>query len=228
MIIGICGLIGSGKDTIAAHLTQKYDYQRYSWATPLKDIASVLFGWDRDMLEGTTSELRAAREQRDDWWSDKLGKEWSPRYALQYVGTEVMRNSLHPDIWVLAGQRRIASMDNVVIPDTRFPNEIAAIREMGGEVWQVNRGEKPEWVREFSLYRSRVLNNRWTSDDLHAFMAQYYPHVHASEFSWHGMPVDAVIENDGSVDDLRSKIDAVVKVKVSIKNQQLDLSYLRA
>ena len=207
MIIGICGLIGSGKDTIAAHLMERYDYERYSWAIPLKDIAASLFGWDREMLEGTTSELRAQRELRDDWWSNKLDKDWSPRYALQYVGTEVMRNTLHPDIWVLAGQRRIAGMGDVVIPDTRFPNEIAAIREMGGEIWWVNRGRYPEWMLEFSLYCSRVLNDRWTYEDLQAFMSQYYPGVHASEYSWYGTHFDCMFDNDGSIDDLLRKVD---------------------
>ena len=207
MIIGICGLIGSGKDTIAAHLFQRYGYQRYSWATPLKDIASVLFGWDRAMLEGTTGELRAAREQRDDWWSSKIGKEWSPRYALQYVGTEVMRNSLHPDIWVLAGQRRIGEMGDVVIPDTRFPNEIAAIREMGGQIWRVSRGPDPEWYRELTFYKSFMSKHVLTNDDITKFMTENYPSVHASEYSWHGQAFDAVFDNSGTVEDLMQSVD---------------------
>lgn len=206
-IIGIVGLIGSGKDTIASHLMERYDHERYSWAMPLKDISSILFGWDRGMLEGTTAEQRSQRELRDDWWSEKLSKDWSPRYALQYMGTEVMRNGLHPDIWVLAGQRRIAGKDRVVIPDTRFPNEIAAIREMGGEIWWVRRGPNPEWTKEFSLYSSRVLNDRWHYEDLVAFMAQYYPDVHASEYSWYGTHFDTMFDNDGSIDDLLRKVD---------------------
>ena len=211
MIIGICGLIGSGKDTIAAHLVQSHGYMRYSWATPLKDIASVLFGWDRDMLEGTTADLRALREQRDDWWSNKLDKDWSPRYALQYVGTEVMRNSLHPDIWVLAGQRRIAGMGDVVIPDTRFPNEIEAIREMGGQIWRVSRGPEPEWYKELTFYKNFMSKHVLTADDVTKFMTENYPSVHASEYSWHGQRFDAVFDNKGAVEDLIKLVDLKVR-----------------
>lgn len=206
MIIGICGLIGAGKDTIANHLVAKYSYERYSWATPLKDISATLFGWDRDMLEGATPELRAQRELRDEWWSDKLGKEWTPRYALQYMGTEVMRGALHPDIWVLAGQRRIAGKDNVVIPDTRFPNEIRAIRELKGRIIRVKRGEDPMWYSNLSFFKAGMPGER----EVHEFMTENYPEVHASEYSWHGSKFDIVIENDGTIEDLQAKLDSII------------------
>jgi len=210
MIIGICGLIGSGKDTIAAHLVKTYGYQRYSWAAPLKDITSVLFGWDRSMLEGTTPDQRSQRETKDDWWSSKLGKEWSPRYALQYIGTEVMRNSLHQDIWVLAGQRRIASMGDVVIPDTRFPNEIQAIRELGGEIWQVCRGPDPEWYKELTFFKS-YMKEHATDAAVTEYMQSTYPNIHASEYGWHGQRFDRYLHNHGNIDDLIPQIDLKIR-----------------
>jgi len=192
MLIGICGLIGSGKDTIAAYLVEQHSYERYSWATPLKDITATLFGWDREMLEGTTSELRANRELKDDWWSEKLNRDWSPRKALQHMGTEVMRDALHPAIWVLAGQRRIAGKSNVVIPDTRFPNEIEAIREMGGQIWRVKRGDDPEW---FQKYRS------------HSIIPQ---DVHPSEYMWANTDFDHEFCNDSNIDDLTNMVGSVI------------------
>lgn len=212
MIIGICGLIGSGKDTIAGYLMKQHGYQRYSWATPLKDISSMLFDWDREMLEGTTSDLREQRELKDDWWSTKLGKDWSPRYALQYIGTEVMRNGLHPDIWVLAGQRRISNMQKVVIPDTRFPNEIKAIREMGGSIWRVSRGPEPEWFKELTFYKN-FMKGKVTEQEVVKFMSENYPKIHASEYSWHGQIFDQNIDNSGTVQDL------IEKIELKIRNQ---------
>jgi hypothetical protein len=44
-----------------------------SFACSLKDTASVMFGWDRDLLEGDTVESRKFREQKDEFWSDKFG-----------------------------------------------------------------------------------------------------------------------------------------------------------
>lgn len=208
MIIGICGLIGSGKDTIASHLAERYSYERYSWASPLKDITAQLFGWDRGMLEGTTPEQRAAREIRDDWWSAKLGKDWTPRYGLQYMGTEVMRNALHTDIWVLAGMKRIAGKSSVVIPDTRFPNEIKAIRELGGIIWNVRRGPVPEWYAALTGFKAdHTLHTAWDVDN---FMRSTYPSIHASEYSWHGTEFDAVFHNDATIDRLKQSVDSVI------------------
>lgn len=207
MIIGICGLIGSGKDTIASHLVERYSYERYSWASPLKDITAQIFGWDRAMLEGTTAEQRAEREIKDEWWSDRLGKSWTPRYALQYMGTEVMRNALHSDIWVLAGMKRIAGKANVVIPDTRFPNEIAAIRELGGVIWNVQRGPLPQW---YSKLVELKRNPDFKPDLVEWYMKENYPAVHASEYSWVGTEFDAVFHNGSTVLRLTQGVDSVI------------------
>lgn len=208
MIIGITGLIGSGKDTIAAHLVEHYSYERYSWATPLKDIASTLFGWDRDMLEGATPDQRAQRELKDEWWSSQLGKDWSPRYALQIMGTEVMRDALHPDIWVLAGMHRVAGKNNVVISDTRFPNEIKALRKMGGVIWNVQRGSVPEWYAALTGFKAD-----WPDCgqfQIENFMKTTFPAIHASEYSWHGTKFDAVIDNNGTIDELKTQVDLII------------------
>jgi len=210
MIIGVTGLIGSGKDTIANHLVEKYDYERYSWATPLKDITSTLFGWDRDMLEGTTAEQRTQRELKDDWWSEKLGfQNCTPRLILQLIGTEVMRNALHQDIWVLAGMKRIEGRKNVVISDTRFPNEIKAIKEMGGVIWNVQRGPMPEWYEDLKdwHYRNKNVAGMWPE----GYMASKWPGVHASEYSWVGTEFDAIFQNNTTIERLTQSVDSVIR-----------------
>ena len=65
MIIGICGFIGSGKDTIADYLVNLHGFRRESFANSLKDAVAQIFGWDRIMLEGRTKQSREWREQRD-------------------------------------------------------------------------------------------------------------------------------------------------------------------
>ena len=74
MIIGICGFIGSGKDTIADYLVNLHRYRRESFANSLKDAVAHVFAWDRTLLEGRTKHAREWREQRDEWWSKRLGK----------------------------------------------------------------------------------------------------------------------------------------------------------
>jgi len=95
----------------------------------LKDAVAAVFGWDRVLLEGRTKEAREWREQRDEWWSNRLGKDITPRHILQYWGTEVCRQGFHDDIWIASLENKMRKTgDNIVISDVRFPNEIKAIK----------------------------------------------------------------------------------------------------
>ena len=79
MIIGLCGLIGSGKGTVADILVDEHNFEKISFADKLKDAVSVLFDWDRAMLEGETSESRVWREQEDSFWTKETGRKITPR-----------------------------------------------------------------------------------------------------------------------------------------------------
>ena len=81
MLIGIVGLIGSGKDTVAQRLVEKHGYVRDSFAKSLKDAVSSMFNWDREMLEGDTTSSRHWREQPDKFWSERFGKPVTPRWV---------------------------------------------------------------------------------------------------------------------------------------------------
>ena len=142
MIIGICGFIGSGKDTIADYLVNLHHFRRESFASTLKDAVAQVFGWDRTMLEGRTKQAREWRERVDPWWAERLGMPTlTPRWILQYWGTEVCRAGFHDDIWIASLENKLRhSQDDVVISDCRFPNEIKAIKNTGGRVIRVVRG----------------------------------------------------------------------------------------
>ena len=75
MIIGVCGLIGSGKGTVADMLVQDHDFTKISFADKLKDGVATVFGWDRNMLEGDTDDSRQWRETQDTFWSKETGKD---------------------------------------------------------------------------------------------------------------------------------------------------------
>ena len=98
MIIGITGLIGSGKDTVTNFFVNR-GCVRDSFASPLKDVCASIFGWERADLEGDTVDSRDFRETPDMFWTRKLGIDnFTPRLALQLMGTEVMRNHFHENI----------------------------------------------------------------------------------------------------------------------------------
>lgn len=195
-IIGIVGLIGSGKDTIADYLVNFHGYRRDSFANTLKDAVSTIFGWDRDLVEGRTTMARQWREQVDEWWSKRLNiPKLTPRYVLQQWGTEVVRKSFHDDTWIASLEYKLKnSNDNSVITDCRFPNEIKMIKGISGKVFRVQRGQDPEW------YQCAVEANKGDKEALD-LMQNYYK-VHVSEWAWAGADFDATIHNNGSIDEL--------------------------
>jgi hypothetical protein len=209
MIIGVCGFIGSGKDTIADYLTNFHGFRRESFANSLKDAVAQVFGWDRTMLEGRTKQAREWREQVDPWWSERLDMpNLTPRWVLQYWGTEVCRKSFHDDIWIASLENKLRnSKDDVVISDCRFPNEIKSIKDAGGIVVRVVRGEEPEWYdAAISTNRGPDGNSTWSisQDKLRKLS------IHASETAWVGTNFDAVLDNNGDIDDLFKQVKGLV------------------
>ena len=204
MIIGICGLIGAGKDTAADYLVNLHHFRRESFANSLKDAVAAVFGWDRTMLEGRTKQAREWREQQDDWWSERLGMNITPRWVLQNWGTEVLRLGFHDDIWIASLENKLRnSRDNVVITDCRFPNEIRAIKNAGGKVVRVTRGEEPVW------YSAARAFNRGPNGNVEWALSRNVlekHQVHASEYSWIGTKFDQILDNNSTLDNLYQQV----------------------
>ena len=203
MIIGICGFIGSGKDTVADFLVNFHEFRRESFASTLKDSVAAVFGWDRTLLEGRTAEAREWREQVDPWWAERLDMPTlTPRWVLQYWGTEVARRSFHDDIWIASLENKLRnSKDNIVISDCRFPNEIQAIKKAGGQIVWVQRGALPEW------YDDAVSANQGHNIGINNMKLRK---IHASEWAWLGNEFDHVIDNNGSIDELFKQAQSLV------------------
>lgn len=210
MIIGICGFIGSGKDTVADYLVNFHEFRRESFASTLKDAVSAVFGWDRTLLEGRTKEAREWREQVDTWWAERLDMPTlTPRWVLQYWGTEVCRKSFHDDIWIASLENKLRnSKDSVVISDCRFPNEIASIKNAGGEIIWVRRGELPHWYNH--ALSANSLGSNVAYNELKRLK------IHASETAWVGTDFDHTIDNDGTVSDLYAKIASIIGGKIAL------------
>lgn len=125
-----------------------------------------------------------------EWLRDRRNKdtviEWlgvTPRYLLQTGGTEWGRDMVHPELWVKLADRRIVSAaaaghDTFAVCGTRFLNEAALARQYGGEVWWVD----PGIVVTKASHRSDLL---LTADDC-----------------------DRVIDNTGTIDQLRAAVEA--------------------
>jgi hypothetical protein len=209
MIIGICGFIGSGKDTVADYLVNFHEFRRESFANTLKDAVAAVFGWDRTMLEGRTKEAREWREQVDPWWAERLAMPTlTPRWILQYWGTEVCRKAFHDDIWIASLENKIRnSKDNVVISDCRFPNEISSIRSAGGTIIWVQRGALPDW---YDIAVAANQGHNYAVQDLKMRK------IHASETAWVGTDFDVIVDNNGSIDDLYNQAKLIVSNEIAL------------
>jgi len=211
MIIGITGLIGSGKDTAANYLTTFHQFKQESFASSLKDAVAQVFGWDRELLEGHTKYSREWREQIDPWWAKRLDMpNLTPRWILQYWGTEVCRKGFHDDIWIASLENKLYNTkDNIVISDCRFPNEIKSIKNAGGITVRVVRGPNPKWYDAAVAYnKGPDGNTMWA---LSKNMLDKHK-VHASEYSSVGLPYDHVINNNGSIEDLYKQLESIINL----------------
>jgi len=198
MIIGICGLIGSGKGTVADILVEQ-GFTKVSFADKLKDGVATIFGWDRALLEGDTDESREWREQADDFWTEETGRTITPRIVLQEFGTECMRDGFDNGVWVsLLKKHMIDNPGNYVVPDVRFRNEQDMIRKLGGKVWQVKRGKDPEWFTR-AIFDN---NNPETSSLMNGF------DIHESEYKWIDVNTkfDSILHNNSTLDDLKTLV----------------------
>ena len=210
-IIGICGLIGHGKDTAAGFLIEE-GFERVSFAGVLKDACANIFGWDRILLEGNTEEGRVWRETVDEWWATRLKiPNFTPRLALQQVGTDALRTHFHPDIWVAACERQIVSTEkSVVISDCRFFNELQAIKNLGGQTAVVWRYDKPVWWNNASILNEAKVSKK----PMHIVdgMKARHPEVHKSEWSWAGWKFDIELLNTSTLEELRKHtLDKIVR-----------------
>ena len=217
MIIGITGLIGSGKDTVAKLFVKSHGCAQDSFAAPLKDMCASIFGWDREMLEGDTIDSRDFRETPDLYWTKKLGIDsFTPRLALQLLGTDIMRTHFNENIWLSSLEYRMRKALNtskcVVVSDARFVNELSLIKDLGGIVINVKRNELPDWY-EYA-YKANVEGHVPSKH----IMNTRFSNVHSSEWNWIGFEFDYEIENNTTIEHLS---DVVSKIHADIFQKSL-------
>lgn len=164
-LIGLAGHIGSGKSAAAAMIPGAHHLQ---WADPIYRGLAAMFDIPEEVLRD-----RQAKERRLSVGTVAV----SPRDLARTLGTEWGRDVIHPDLWVSLTMRRIERLMEwprrcvFAICGTRFPNEVAAIRDHGGEVWWIDRPGLEVGVHksDVALTREgcdRVIVNNGTLDKL--------------------------------------------------------------
>ena len=94
-IIAVTGRKYNGKDSIADYLVKNHGYIKLSFADQLKKALELLFNFDHEKLYGSKKEVV------DEYWG------YSPRYLMQYLGTQVFRDNIDQDFWVKSLENNI-------------------------------------------------------------------------------------------------------------------------
>ena len=174
----------------------------YSFADGLKSLCVEFFGLKPEHVYGTDEQKNQIQEHllwenmprfqnmslmvkmpidaRKSWgWREG---QMTAREFMQFLGTDVMRKMYEPVHVDHAINRILSEQSNLaIVPDVRFPNEVKAIQDAGGKVIRLTRN---------------ILK------DNHASECGLDP----ENFDWDNF--DAVIENDGSIQETLVSVDA--------------------
>lgn len=197
-LIGLTGLAGCGKDTLADHLVKNYGYTKYALASPLKRLLNDRFGWtDEQWLSRAWKEAPQETAGAKYIPSERDYKIFSPRSWAQWLGTDVVRR-LAPNAWVDLMEQKWEDMNDgaqldspctccdckprMVVPDVRFDNEAARIIELGGAVLLI---ERPGLGRISS---------------------------HSSEDGVHGSLLAGTVDNSATIDKFLEESERILKL----------------
>jgi len=116
------------------------------FAGKLKEVAALLTGVSPHNFESQEFKSLVMPQM---WQNGHLKGEMTYRKFLQIMGSDAMRDHLHPNVWVNAlfadyDPQGATSKRNWIITDVRFPNEAAAIKERGGILIRINRPGIPQ------------------------------------------------------------------------------------
>jgi hypothetical protein len=189
ILIGIVGEIGSGKTTVAEYLIEKYKFNEYHFASPLKQIALAM-GFTQTQVYGNQEQ----KLEKNEHWGI------SAREFLQKIGTDFGRNIL-PDMipnmnmgdsgspWIRLFEiqwNKICKENEyptLIVSDCRFPNEVDSIKERGGYIIKISRPAEPREGAE---------------------------HKHTSETGISSLYHDVFIVNDDTKEQLFERIEYVM------------------
>lgn len=178
VLIGLSGYAQAGKDTVGAVLCENADFERLAFADALKavltEVDPLINWWDGGGDEPISIPL-SWRLVEEGWESTKANNPMSmfnARTYLQRLGNAV-RDYVDPNAWLNAVMRQVKPGGKYVITDVRFPNEAQAIKDVGGQVWRIERpgtGPANAHVSETALDDwpfDLLIRNQWDLPYLH-------------------------------------------------------------
>jgi hypothetical protein len=219
MIVAICGAKRSGKDVLAQHLVDKYNYERVAFAQPLKLAIKSLFNFDDDQVGIGEDKGTGKKDIVDERWGI------TPRTALQFFGTEIMQEKIQeilPDIKknffantlknYIADKIKINPDQRFVISDLRFLHEYKAL-------FSISKIRKDE-IAIIRVIRPSLSSSSpvdYSSDLPKAHISEPKAHIsepkaHISELEYMNIPYDIILINNGSIESYIDKFDKIIRI----------------
>lgn len=150
------------------------DWEIKKFAGKLKEVASMLTGIPVQMFEDQEFKKRALGRDwcyPTQWQGREHWVEMTVREFMQKLGTDGLRENLHPNVWVnaLFADYIPVHTDHVpggfeypnwIITDCRFENEAQAVKARGGVVVRINR----PGVEAVNAHPSETALDNWNFD----------------------------------------------------------------
>jgi hypothetical protein len=198
MIIGAAAQLNSGKDVLCDYLFKRLNannslsWKRSAFANAVKDVYQRSFGVDRDFIEAW---------KRDS--NPPPGMLMNVRKGLQFIGDGFRQ--IKSDIWIDIVFRD-SEKENIIISDCRYINEAKAIKNKGGmtvlmhRVGFLNDDPNPSESQIKPIVQFCLNNLKDGPIPNLGSLASSNP-PEGIEF------YDFFLNNDGTLEDLYSKID---------------------
>ena len=220
MIIGISGKIGSGKDEFVKTINelQNNKWQVAKFAEKLKQIVCLLTGCKREDLESEEFKDSYLPEEWN-YIEDGVEKRMTYRLLLQKLGTEGMRDGVHKNIHINSLFANYSEEKNWCITDMRFVNEMAAVKKHKGFTVRIERLQTIDnWIQTMNLkidFNKHLSLIKIVKNDFIDYIKDFEfegkaefmkKHNHLSETELDNHIFDAIIYNDGTLDNFKVKI----------------------
>lgn len=179
--IALTGRMRSGKDAVAAHLTQQYGFVRFAFGDELKRYAHKLFDVPHDSKPRELYQWfgQTMRQRDPEIWVRKL---------FEIINVRIRSHE------ILTKYLGVDDVCNIVVTDARQPNEYERLRAEGFVIIRVNASD------ETRIQRMIDAGDTFDERDL----------THETELYSDGFAVDYEIENNGSLAELHAKVDEIM------------------
>lgn len=176
-LLGISGFAGSGKDTVADRLVDRWGFVKISFADRLREMALAIdpiVTFKRNHWWNRKTPFRYSEALEEIGYNEAKFKYPEVRDFLQRLGTEAGRKLIDNNFWVNMAMDEAAKHSRVVIPDMRFRNEAQAVLDKRGFTVQIKRpgvGPANSHISEHDLAEWKfdlTVHNDATIEVLHA------------------------------------------------------------